>query len=41
MDDADGTYNAGYYYYYGIGLGLEKDEHKAFIYCQKSADARH
>ena len=36
MDDANGRYNAGYCYHNAIGF--EKNEHKAFIYYQRSAE---
>ena len=36
MNDSDGMYWLGYCYEYGIGV--EKDENKAFIYYQKSGE---
>ena len=36
MGDADGIFQIGCYY--DEGIGVEKDEHKAFEYYQKSAE---
>ncbi|KAF0537730.1 serine/threonine protein kinase [Gigaspora margarita] len=39
MGNANGTYSVGYCY--DNGIGVEKDDHNAFIYYQKSAEIGH